>query len=376
MKSAFIALLALVCLSIATPAHAWNCSNIADGRVDVGSTKPAGATAGDGPGQYYIGPDATNPNDYYVCEPAGTPPPATTGGNSNASSTSNSASNSSSQSASKSQSTSSATGGNSASTSTANGGSATGGNATAVGGNSSAGISNSGNSSVSNNVTASGGQGGSGGAGGNASSTATGGNQKQSQNQTLTNAGNSSSTANGNGVGNGNNSNDTTINEPREVASAYAPSMNATAQCFKPFSGGGQGLLFGASFGGGKIDENCARLEASRQAPTLVARCKVFITSKYAKEAHVTLDDCLPKPVVVVAAPSVAVVAPVPTPVITINVPPTQVTVIVPPVPTPAPSVAVAARIYGHTQKPSCVPTVPKGKNPCRPEVITNDNLK
>lgn len=365
MKSALIALVAVVCLAIAAPAHAWNCSDPTASRVDVGSTKPAGATAGDSDGQYYIGSDAAHPNDYYVCEVPKPPTNPSTGGNSNASSTSNSTANSSSQAASNSQSSASATGGKSISNAKATGGNATGGNA-------SSGVSNSGNSSVTNNVAASGGQGGAGGQGGSAS--ATGGNQKQ--NQKISDSGNSTASASGNGVGNGNNSNDTTINEPREVASAYAPSMNATAQCFKPFSGGGQGLLFGASFGSGKIDENCARLEASRQAPSIVARCKVFITSKYAKEAHVTLDDCLPKVVVLPPAPIfVPALAIAPAPSITVNVPPTQVTVIVPPAPTPAPSVAAVARAYGHA-KPSCTPKTPKGTNPCRPEVVTNDNLK
>jgi hypothetical protein len=363
MKSALIALAALVCLSIATPAHAWNCSDPLASRVDVGGTKPAGASAGDGDGQYYIGGDAANSSDYYVCEVPKTPT-TPTGGNSNA----NSSSSSNSSAASNSASTSSATGGKATSNSSANGGSATASGGNATGGNSSSGVTNSGNSSVNNtnNVHASGGQGGAGGV-----ATATGGNQKQQQSQTLSNAGNSTASASGNGVGNGNNANDTTINEQRDVASAYAPSMTATVQCFKPFSGGGQGLLFGASFGGGKIDDNCARLEASRQAPSILARCKVYLTSKYAKEAHVTIDDCLPKPVVVIASTPVAVVAPV-QPSITINVPPAIVTVIPAPVVAPAPSVAVAAAAMHHRTHVPCNP-VPQGKGKC---VVDNNSIK
>ena len=336
-----LAVLASV-LTFAAPARAWNCTDPLASRVNVGATKPTGSTSGDGDGQYYIGSDASNPNDYYVCEVPTTPPTTTTGGNSNATSTSNS----NSSSAANSASSSSATGGSSHSVSSATGGSATGGNATS-------GISNSGNSSVTNNVSASGGQGGAGG-----SSTATGGNQKQTQSQTLANSGNSAATASGNGVGNGNNSDNssTTINEQRSVASAYSPSMNATAECFKPYSGGGQGLLFGASFGGGKIDENCAMLEASRQAPSRLARCKIFILNKYAKQGGVSLDDCMTVQFVSTPTPMAVVTPPAPQPIIpiTVNVPAPLVTVIPPPTVAPTPTVAQAAKLVVHKPRPSC----------------------
>ena len=380
MKKILFALsLLALCTALAPSAKAWNCSDPLASRVNVGATKPAGASAGDGDGQYYIGGDASNPNDYYVCE-VPKPPTTPTGGNSNATSASNSNSTSTANSASQSNSasTSSATGGKSASrsTSTATGGNATGGNAT--GGNSNSSVSSSGNSNVTNNVNATGGAGGSGGqggAGGNGgNSSATGGNQAQHQSQSLSNSGNSSSSASGNGVGNGNNSDNsvTTINDQRSVASAYAPSMNATAECFKPYAGGGQGLLFGASFGGGKIDQNCAALEASRQAPSLIARCKIFLTTKYAKEAGVTMEDCMPPlRVTVVTAPPVAVAIPAPAPQpITVNVP---VTIIPAPVVAPAPSIVVAAAATHHKAHIPCEPTtVPSGKKGC---VVTNGTI-
>jgi hypothetical protein len=364
-----LALLASVLLF--TPsAKAWNCSDPLASRVNVGSTKPSG-TAGDGDGQYYIGSDASNPSDYYVCEVP--TPPTPTGGNSNANSTSTSASNSNSTS--QSASASSATGGKSSSSSTANGGTATGGNAT--GGSSNSSVSASGNSNVTNNVNASGGAGGVGGAGGNA--TAKGGNQKQTQSQSLANSGNSAATASGNGVGNGNNSDNssTVINNPRMVATAIAPPVYGANSCFKGVSGGAQTATFGLSFGGGKIDENCAILETSRMAPSIIARCKVYLLDKYAKEAGVSMEDCLPiehiaEPAVVVRAAPPAPVAPqiieMPSPVVNVT--------IIPPAPAPAPiNVAVAARKYGHEKPFTCTPTVPRGKNPCKP-VITNDSLQ
>jgi hypothetical protein len=190
-------------------------------------------------------------------------------------------------------------------------------------------VKNSGNSSNTNVNTAQ------GGAGGNA-------NQKQTQSQTAT-GGSSSATANGNGVGNGNNSNDTTVNYPRQVATAIAPEVFPTVPCFKGFSAGAQGAAFGASFGGGKIDENCAELEAARQAPNRLTRCEIFILNKYAKKGGVTLEQCLQQDVS--AAIITPVVAPAAPPQIVVNVPAVNV-----PAPViieqqvPAPALPVAAK--------------------------------
>lgn len=233
--------------------------------------------------------------------------------------------------------------------------------------------------------------------GGAGNATATGGNQKQaqSQNQTLSNSGNSSAT--GNGVGNGNNSNDssTVINEPRQVSSAIAGTVLPTVSCFKGVGVGAQTGFFGASFAGGKIDTNCAELEVSRLAPSLLARCKVFITNKYAKQAGVTLDDCtgisadsaaihetapettresshesspsitvnVPEPVVNVPAPVVNVPAPV---VISVPAPSAYI------LGTPPAAVVAASKKTHRVRRPSCAP-IPKITN--KGCTITNDSL-
>lgn len=348
MKTAVIAAIVLVLAALWTPAaRAWNCSDPNAERVDVGSTLPAGATAGDGDGQYYKGTDAANPNDYYVCQVV-KPTPATTptGGNSNANSQSSSQANSASNSASN----SSATGGKATSSS---GSTAAGGNAT--GGSSSAGISNAGNSISTNTNTASGGAGG--------SASATGGNQHQSQSNTLSGSGNSTATASGNGVGNGNNSNNysNTTNIPAAAASPYAPPVFSSATCFKGFSGGATAVAGGISFGGGKIDQNCAALEAARQAPNLLSFCKQYIQVKYVKNAGVTLEDCMqPKAVTPVVVQPPTRVAPDVQPIV-VNVQP----VVVPaPVvnfiaPAPAPSIVVHAT--------PAKPRVPHSNNKCVP---------
>lgn len=189
-----------------------------------------------------------------------TPPPSTTPSNSTSSSnsSSSSASNSSSTSGSKSTSTS--------------------------------GVNNSGNSSSSSGVKNS----------GNSSSTSAGGaggdaNSNQQQTQNAQNSGNNSSY-----------SNQTDIAAPKiPVDTAYAPMPGVTTPCFKGFGAGVQLQAVGASFGGGKIDPNCAALEAARQAPSKLARCKVYISVKYVKAAGVTLNDCMngglaePTPIVV-----------------------------------------------------------------------------
>ena len=77
--------------------------------------------------------------------------------------------------------------------------------------------------------------------------------------------------------------------------------------CFKGFSAGVQSTAFGATFGGGKIDENCAELEAARQAPNRLTRCEIFILNKYAKKGGVTLEQCLERDTVPVGSDRVVV---------------------------------------------------------------------
>lgn len=283
---------------MAANAFAWNCTDPLAARIDVGTTKPSG-TPGDGDGQYFLGTGSEGTKGhYYVCEVPKKTPKGKTGGSSATSSSTSSAS-----------SGSTATGGNA----TATGGNATGGSVNGSGNSSSnSGVKNSGNSSNYNKNTA---QGGAGGAGGSA-------NQQQSNSSTNNNA--SSASASNNGDGNGNNSNNyasTTNNQAATipVGTAFAPTTIPTVTCFKGFSGGVQTVPAGISFGGGKIDANCAIIEAAKHAPNRLAFCKVYIRNKYVKEAGVTLEDCMhddPQPVVASSAviqssgPAAAVVAP------------------------------------------------------------------
>lgn len=130
------------------------------------------------------------------------------------------------------------------------------------------------------------------------------------------------------------NSSNVAISAPRNTASAIAPPMYPTVPCFKGVSVGAQGPAFGASFGGGKIDQNCAILETARSfagVEAYTAYCKVMLTNKYVKKAHVSMEDCMdryePELPVVVAAPEVqqapthVITISVPAPIITVNVP-------------------------------------------------------
>lgn len=311
VKLLFVA--AFLCTMV-LPAHAWDCTAPGQIRVQVPSGTVGNGT-GDGSGQVVTVEGIT-----FQCQaPPSDPSTSNTNTNKNKNSNSNTNNNTNVS--------------GSSSTSTATGGSSTSLNnniATAVGGaggqGGSASVNGSGNSSNTNIAEGGSATGGSVKNSGNSSSTST---VKNSGNSTISNSGNSrqnqrqsqSQTSTSSANGNGNNSNDETTNVPHEVASAYAPTIYPTVPCFKGFSAGGQAGFGGLSFGGGKIDQNCAALEAARQAPTLVARCKIFLQNKYVKQAGVTMEDCL-GPVVVPPAPlAIVAPAPAPAPVITVNVP-------------------------------------------------------
>lgn len=318
-------------------ARSWNCSDPLASRVDVGTTKPAG-TAGDADGQYYIGSDAANPKDYYVCEvpkPPVTPPPTapsqtqtqsqTQSSNSNSASTANSTSSSTAKSASTSNSNSNsnaaggsatATGGaGGTATSTAKGGNATGGNATggSVSGSGNSTVkntlanklTNSGNSQNTNTLSASGGQ---------QSQTATGGSQTQTTSSAASN--------NGNGANNSTYSSNTSVAASKiPVDTAFAYAAQPTVNCALTYGAGGQGATFGLSLSGTKIDKNCADLEAARKAPNKLAYCKVYIRNDYVRKAGVTLEDCMIEDKTVVVAAPVPVAAIAPPPTIIVNIP-------------------------------------------------------
>jgi len=355
--------LAVVGLMFATmlctgQAHAWNCTNSLAERVPVAAG--TAGTFGDGDGQLFLGKAGEGvAGQLYECEvvPPGTTAPAgsiiTNTNSANASSNSNS--NSTSSSSSKS--------------------SASGGNASATGGNANVGpinttskatggaVTNSGNSSNTNTNTATGGA---------------GGNSNQKQTQSASSAANNNGNGNGNGANNSSYSSTTNVAADKiPVASAIAPPVIPTSPCFKGVGVGVQTMAVGASFGGGKVDENCAILEASRLAPSLIAKCKVYISNKYVKKAGVTLDDCLAEQTVVVEAPpAVAVAVPAPAPQIVVNIPPQPAVIVPAPIvnviaPAPAPTVVVHAAPRKHVP---CVPTQPN--TTCKPDkkvVFTDD---
>jgi hypothetical protein len=225
--------------------------------------------------------------------------------------------------------------------------------------------------------------------GGNASSTATGGNQKQNQNQSQTATGGNatggnasaqggSASNNGNGSNNASYSNTTNVAASKiPVASAFAPPVLPANPCFKGFGVGIQTMAVGGSFGGGKIDGNCAILETARLAPSLLAKCKVYITDKYAKAAGVTLDDCMQQEIA--ALPPVQVNDVVPTQVqpVVVNVQPAAPVVVPAPavniiVPAPAPAVVVKPTVKVPHSSNKCVQ---KTCPPVKPTVWDNDKL-
>ncbi len=126
--------------------------------------------------------------------------------------------------------------------------------------------------------------------------------QQQSQNQSQTATG-------GNSTSGSTSANTTNIAAPQiPVSSAITPPIMPTVPCFKGFGGSAQTMAFGASFGGGKIDKGCNARELARSfsGPQTTASCKILLSTKEAKAAGITMEDCLPVPVQVVA-PAVTV---------------------------------------------------------------------
>jgi len=167
------------------------------------------------------------------------------------------------------------------------------------------------------------------------SSTATGGTASVGPITNTANGGAAAASNNSSG-----NSIESSVTIPHMTATAYAPDGYPTAQCFKPFGIGAQSGWAGGTFGGGKIDENCAILEAARKARNRLTFCKIYITQKYVRKAGVTMEDCMyeeevvsvPAPVVPQAPPQI-IVSP---PNITVNIPHQPVvptTPVIPPVP-------------------------------------------
>jgi hypothetical protein len=152
--------------------------------------------------------------------------------------------------------------------------------------------------------------------------------QKQSQSQSNSSTNNNASTATGNGD---NSDNSTSITNIKPAsATAFAPVGFATAPCLAAFGGGAQSVPGGISFGGSRTDKGCDSRATAQQFALLlnnrVAAAKILCTTKAAKRAHLTMEDCLssvapvPSSVTVVApAPVAAPVVPAPS--ITVNFP-------------------------------------------------------
>ena len=277
MKKVFaIAVLMLSC----SMAFGWNCSTAGQVRVQVPNGTLGNGT-GDGSGQVVVDSGLT-----FICEAlpvATTTPPSATS--------------------------------SSASTSGANSSSTSGANSTATGGNSSSksGVTNSGNSTNTLNNT-------------NTLSNKQGQKQTQTQSNASTNNNASSATSNGD---NSNNSTEVTNIKPA-AESAVAPIGFPTAPCLATFGAAAQSVPGGISFGGSRVDKGCDSRATAQQFALLLgnrtAAAKILCSTKAARRAHLTMDDCLvmpaPQPVtpVVIAAPVAAPVAPVQ---VTVNMPPT-----------------------------------------------------
>lgn len=241
--------IAVMLVSSSVGAFCWNCSNPLAERVVV----PSGTSGsyGDADGQL-----ALFNGLLYECKvvpPSVTPTATAPNSTSTSSSTSGASSN------------------------------ATGGNATST-----AGVSNSGNSTNTNKNTLT-----------NTNTLA----QRQQQSNSSTN--NNASTATGNGD-NANNSTEVTNIKPA-AASAVAPIGFPTAPCLATFGGAAQSIPGGISFGGSRVDKGCDSRATAQQFALLlnnrVAAAKILCTTKAARRAHLTIEDCLafvPAPVAIV----------------------------------------------------------------------------
>lgn len=119
---------------------------------------------------------------------------------------------------------------------------------------------------------------------------------KNDNNNTNTSKSNSSASATGGDASNSNNT--TNISEASKipVSTAYAPTTLPTVPCFKGYGGGAQTSGFGFSLGGGKVDEGCNAREDARSYMLMGSRtaaCKIMITQKASKKAHITMEDCM-----------------------------------------------------------------------------------
>lgn len=142
---------------------------------------------------------------------------------------------------------------------------------------------------------------------------------------------------------------------------AYAPDAIPSAPCVKSYGAGASGPMFGASFGGGKIDKGCDSRETARAFAllhNLTAAAKILCSTDAAKRAGLTMEDCLAMTTPPVETVVEQVPAPTPTPVVVNVAPPAPQPApapVAPPTPVTIPGVTVtpASALVVEPKKPS-----------------------
>jgi len=138
-------------------------------------------------------------------------------------------------------------------------------------------------------------------------------NQHQSQTQSQTANGGYANAEGGNASNGGNSiTNETSI--PRQAPPAYAPTI-IPANCQGSLTGGASSPVGGISIGGSKADKNCQALAVASafvSLGNLKAAAKIVCNTKAAKEAKLTLDECLALAQPRIDPPQPPVVAPAP----------------------------------------------------------------
>lgn len=150
---------------------------------------------------------------------------------------------------------------------------------------------------------------------------------------------------------NGNNSNNSTTNIQEAkipVSTAWAPPVMSLYSCTKGYSGGGQTAVVGGSLGFSKVDKNCRALITAQNAPNKLVFCKLYIKLKDAKDAGVSLQECMLAPAPIVVIPPQPLPAPIPV----------TITVVLPPSPPSPPEYRTSLDVVAPKAK-SC--TITKG---------------
>jgi hypothetical protein len=133
------------------------------------------------------------------------------------------------------------------------------------------------------------------------------------------------------------------------------------------FGGAAQSIPGGISFGGSRTDKGCDSRATAQQFALLLgnrlAAAKILCTTKAAKRAHLTMEDCLaiPAPVPFTSTTVPIVSTPAPQPIqVTVNVPESKLVYLTAPqeitVVAPKPLGNVRPATKKHVNKPCIVP--------------------